>query len=547
MKLPQGNAHPGKIESSYKADLSERYKKIVSLQNRPLWEPRRNMHKNSIKQFCKTNPTRLSLTGVLLVTAVFAAHILVPRIYSTLPDDTHLTLLADATLAAPDMAEAMPLMAGEKVRLLGVVPSRNGQGTGALWIETADGMLGYADPAAFDTVGVVRHLTRRSSLHTGDSVALLSSSINPSGWRQYEVRRRDGTTGTLNATDIAYPTADRFVGSHSTLTGQPRRLMSTQTFERRYLRHTYRQNRSHDMPPQFAIVNDSGFTTLENIYLLGQDGRWYRPRLCYNRDSLAIGYKVSHGFVRNRDLSSLLYPAQQTMLRSPLTAWQGSRPVYHVVSADGHRGLGRLSAQMRRGLLWVIFFVPWLYLTPLLPSWLLFFLLRYPSLLWHLGNRTMRRLLSALAILSALLWLVVILPAVPAVLYLAEIPILGIYIYFLHHGLLNDRIPHARCPHCHRLYTLRPAGKHLVEETERWNSLYPTAGSDAAPATLADPYADDDVLYRVREYNRRFRCRQCGHTEELVTHETEEIKRVKKASRTESYHIHRPDDRSGQA
>lgn len=499
-----------------------------------------------MKQFRHPNPTLLSLTGALLLTALFVAHILVPRHRSTLPDNIHLPLLSNGVLETPGVEGCTLLFAGDTVTLLGVLPSDGHRHPTRFWVETSDGMLGYADPSLFDSVGIVRRTLRHGEFQKGDRVALLGRYVNASGWHQYEVRRRDGTLANLNANDVATPTARRLMRSHAISPEQPRRLMSTQTFERRYLRHSYRKNRTYDMPPLLAVANDTGFTTLENICLLGKDGRWYRPRLCYNRDSIATSYKVSEGFECNRTLSALLYPALQTMLRSPLTAWQGSRPMYRLVTPQSHQGLGRVLAYLRLGVLWVLCYLPWLYLTPLLPSWLLFFLMRYPPLR-RLDSRTLRWLLAGVAVVSALLWFVALLPVIPAVLYLVEVPVVALYLLHLRHGLLGEQLPHARCPRCHGLHTVRPAGKFLEKESEEWNSRYAASKgtTEALPATVADPYADEDVLYRIREYRHRFRCRQCGHTEETVSHELEEIDRKKKASRTESYRIRRSDADNG--
>lgn len=479
------------------------------------------------------NTVRLSLWGGLLLAALFAAHVLVPRHQSTLPDDIRITALATDTLSAPGLGSSTFVWAGEEVRLLGVVSADGPRHPARLWVETSNGMLGYADPRVFDTVGVVLRRPRRGGFRVGDSVTLVATSVNTSGWSRYEVRRRDGTTGTLDASDVATVTALRFLRHHDALEEHPRRLMSTRTFERRYLRHSYRENRNHDMPPQLAVANDSGFTTLENICLLGRDGRWYRPRLCYNRDSIATGYKVAHGFDRNTALTRLLYPVTQTLLRSPLTAWQGSRAVYRPISAESRQGLWRWSARLRQGLLWLLIQLPWIYLSPFMLSLLLYALLCRPSLLQRLDNRALQWLLSVLAVLSALWWMVVMLPVVPMGYYLVvELPLIVLYVRALHHGLLSDQVPHGRCPSCRHIHTVRPAGLHLVKENEEWNIPY-------APSASINPVSDDDVLYRVREYSHRFRCRQCGHEESYISREVEEINRVKKASRTDSYHIRR--------
>ena len=499
-----------------------------------------------MKTFRHTDPTLLSLTGALVLAALFTAHILIPRQCSSLPDDTHLPLVSSGILGTPGVEGCTLLFAGDTVTLLGVLPSNGHQQPTRYWIETADGMLGFADPSLFDTIGIVRRSLRHGGFHKGDSVTLLHAYVNASGWYQYEVRRRDGTTTNLNAADITTPTTHRHIKRHAVPSEQPRRLMSTQTFERRYLRHSYQKNRTHDMPPQLAVANDSGFTTLENICLLGKDGRWYRPRLCYNRDSIATGYKASEGFECNRNLSVPLYAVLQTMLRSPLTAWQGSRPVYRFLAPESHQGLGRAVDYLRLGVLWILCYLPWLYLTPLMPSWLLFFLMRYPPLR-RLDNRAMRWLLSGVAIVAALLWFVVLLPVIPAILFLVEVPVVALYILLLHRGTLGESTPHMRCPHCHGLHTVRPAGKRLERVCDEWNSRYATqkGTAESLPTTVADPYADEDVLYRIHEYRHCFRCRQCGYTEETTSHMVEEIDRKKKASRTESYRIHRSDTFDG--
>ena len=502
--------------------------------------------------FLKGAPLGCFILSVILI-GILVYNQVVPT--SKLPEHPVQLVLpqkTDMLVYVADDDLKVSLAKGDSLSVLGYREPSSVHGP-ELLVETRDGQRGFISTIG---LGFGHYMKSNDSF---DTVQVLGIAGKESD-HKVKVRYADGKTEDRGMSALVAILPDSISDWEYDDGGSY--YMSKAKFERLYLGHTLEEASQLYRPYTTAQRTKEGLkVTFRQLKVFDSEkGRFTSPTLIYNDSLVATAYQMRSP-VGNNGFFLKWWPLTEQIIDIDVLASLIQTPFYdHAVYGKDFTLAGGKST-FRGWLLagvYIVLALVWLLCTPMLITLLMGAALQCRFTYYHLSDSLVQCLFAAVSIVTAFIWLTLMM--VWGLLWWLAVPFIFVcWFGFLLAASPLDTLPHDRCLHCRRLYTMDYSEREWGEEYDQWevvtekgdllhreHSSYETwkettwsdghkSTSDHKTHHVTDStYAIHhyNVLFHYHLYNDIYVCRKCGGIEKLPGHTKEELQRTYLSSGT---------------
>ena len=384
-------------------------------------------------------------------------------------------------------AGTITLQRGDSVTLMGVVDPSDSRRP-LFWVQTDRGDRGYLPQECItDSAYVVnrslsfsKDSTTFKSTHFGDTITVRGITMVKHGLLQCAVRLASGKDTVIRGTPFVFFLADSLVSYTVRTVNENMEAMSPAKFERQCIGKRFDEIERAVQPALLVAHAKGGNLQAQYPVLVFKDGKFYRPIVDFDADSIAVSYRLPERPAATVNSWLLKYmPFYGKFCDLPMVGAIWSNGTYEESASPISQA--RINRFNLNGLsiktlgTFALFFVLAVFvisralLVPLFLPWLIFGLLRFPPVFKWVGNAAMCRLISLLTIILTAAWIMATLSNY----YILLMVVAEFFIVKHFLGRVSDVLlttcPSTRCGDCRMLYSTRFTKR--VEEGERRNAV----------------------------------------------------------------------------
>ena len=510
---------------------------------------------------------RLIFAGMIVVVA--GINIGIKNRDGKMPEGIRMTVEYADTLYTHGLCGKINIKKGEELTVLRIGPGSSQRTT--FWVRRDDGTRGLLAQAAFShQARFSGNKDKSSGLRHGDPLTIVGS-VYEHARLYYEFSTPDGRTGKVEAKEVLVDPGWQNAGKLMQINNDAGKYMTPSRFRREYIGKTFEENDAYGYPALYAGRNANGQLAAEQcIYLLNRDGYCYIPTITYNSEGIAEDFTTTRSYrtLNHRPLKWCRH-AVWWVLNRPALSQVSDRAFADSIPLATSKGFVRV-------LYWILLVVTLLVntvgfylLAPLGLAYLIYGLLHFRHLFYPIGNSLMRFIIGLLAVAGLVAWFLLRLPDCFWLFILLPAAVVWRFLEWELGITLGYYVPSTRCPDCKSIHTMEHVEDKLIREYDKWNAESKCVGSritdrskylsytqvtekwedeygyhkkqydkDKVEHTTEsgyNTYIDYNVLYHVKEYERRYKCSFCGHREYEPFSTREEIRRERTGSHTESF------------
>lgn len=450
---------------------------------------------------------------------------------------------------------AIKVKVGHEVKILG---ARKGTSSvpEKLWVELEDGSRGFIYCTDFN-------LEYKAQLK--DEKRLVPVKVKEYDGNKMVCELKDGTVKKLSCDDV-YPLWPNSWKFKYLSTNTYSSYISKEKFERKYIGSTLEKNDKRMVPARYVVKKGKQTYAFYPMYVLNtSDGIRYTPTVVYDESGEAKSYINEDSRKRSKFFLKIM-PLVGATVDNPLchSLIQGS--MYQISpQAKGESSLTKKILGLLIFLIYLVFVIIWLYVTPLIPVLLLCVLMHYPKILYPFSNKALFILMLVLAFACTYLWGVLLLGWGIMWLFLLPLPLVVMFAFSFVTAPVASSAPCGRCLKCRSIETMefvdtvydheykttskeKKYAKTLDVQKRRWQTWTDviTTYSDGSKETRKENVQDHEetrttslfndynVLYNVTVYKNNYTCCVCGQHEHNFSEKYDELKRDFLGSHTET-------------
>ena len=511
---------------------------------------------------------RLALA--VLIVAVAGINISIKNRNGKMPEGIRMKTEYADTLYTHGLCGKIKIKKGEELTVLRIGP-RNSHRT-TFWVRRDDGTRGLLAQAAFShQARFTGRKDKTGGLRHGDSLTIVRSVFEHSRL-YYEFNTPDGRTGKVEAINVLVDPGWQNAGKLLQINNDAGKYMSPARFRREYIGKTFEENDANGYPALYAGRNAKGQLVSEQcIYLLNKDGYWYIPTISYNSEGIAEDFTTvrSYRTMNHRPLKWCRH-AMWWVLGQPALSQVSDRAFADPFNVGTWTGAGYILGYILAILTFLVLTVGFYLLAPLGLTYLIYGLLHFRHLFYPIGNGLMKFIIGLLALAGLVACFLLRLPDCFCLFIVPAAAIVWRFCVWELGITLGCYVPSTRCPDCKSLHTMDHLEDKLIREYDKWNAESKYLGSkitdrskymsythvtetwneayrgeqkreydkDKVEHTIEsgyNTYIDYNVLYHVKEYERRYKCSCCGHREYEPYSTRTELRRERTGSHTTDF------------
>lgn len=419
---------------------------------------------------------------------------------------------------------------GDLIKIMGYWENRL-----AVWAENEAGVRGFIP---VEELGISIEARNPNS----KKMEVAQQVVCPGAHQKYEVTFKDGTTAKIKKDDLK-PDIPRSIRKKILSNSAGKYYMNESDFNRRILGKSLEKIERRAAPAKHIYWSD-GKKVAEfiSIRVITDKGRM-TPVLTFGQEDEA---QLKEWRTTNERMIAKSFPFKKMIMGSNILCSMIDASVYEDSMGKPENFLLKI---LYYALALVIFLLclVWFFLTPMLPAFIIGYLMYYPKVFKAFSNRALYLLTLVVTLISVYCWIVAL--GCWGMVFLAALINIWVAIYCFSFitSPLQDYVPHQRCPECRHMHTIkfskeeyvkeytqkeseRRKVKDLSKETKKWKitkyttykykyrSDYTTSQTEEhGEITTSTLYNDYEVLWKVTVYKITFRCECCGHEESYLT------------------------------
>lgn len=424
------------------------------------------------------------------------------------------------------------------------------------WVQTHDGTRGTIP--CYE-MGIPMGIWNKDTKQY-DEVEILGVDHNK---HKYYYRLGDGEKKELKFDKITPLFADSMKVKHLESTIEC--YMSREKFEREYLGSTYAENEKKHNPALFVAKQKDSLLVAYPLSVINlENGKRYKPIVAYSEDKAE---SVKYDYYNDRsDWLIKIWPGLGAIMDNDIASFLIKGSMFEMTPRLGENASTlKVIGIYALAIVMLIFVLLWLFVTPMIPVFLIGFLMHVRPIFYPLSNKVLGTIIAIIAVISTYIWATMMLAWGMMMLFLLVYIFVVLFSIGFAGAFLGTKVPHGRCPGCRTIDSitfkesrfLRNYDKWMRESEyvkmtgqrtqtwQTWTQRTTTYGDgrktterinvrDHKRVTSTHLYDDYKVLYNVDVYEYTYTCPGCGHIEHSYPEKYTEIKREYLGSHTET-------------
>lgn len=438
---------------------------------------------------------------------------------------------------------------GEKVKIIGFYNKRY-----AFWAESESGIRGLIP---IEELGY-KFKAKNPSTKKSEIV----SNVKCEGYPyKYDVVFDDGTKAKIKH-DNMEPQVSGKIRRHIISQSAGKYHILESKFNRKLLGKSLEKIEKKASPALYVYYKkDKMIAEFTSLRVMGDKGR-HMPVLIFDKEGNSELLKWKETDSR---LIAKIFPFRKLIMGRNALCRMIDSSIYNGPEFSFNGIIGKI-VFVFLAIIMVFMVLVWYWLTPMLPAFVVGYLIHYPHVLKKFSNKQLFKFIAVVSIICVYVWIVVLgCRGMVAIFMLFNIVTALLSFKFITFPLL-DKIPHDRCPECKEMYKIEELKtefwkeyieydhekvkvRDVAKDEKKWMTYIVTTYkySNGRPSytTVSDKkehtetttttlYKDYSIAYRVKVYRITYRCNVCGMLEYDFKNSYEQISRKETGQHTET-------------